>query len=292
MVTFVILHYMVKEETINCVKSVMALDGEKSIVIIDNNSPNNSGKLLKKMYINNNDIYVHINDDNVGFAKANNIGCKIAKAKFNPDFYIVMNNDIEIYQNDFIKNIYDIYEKNSFDVLGPDIYASTLKIHQNPKSLQTLTIHEAKRMKGIYEKRIKSKKKLYVKCFMKKIPFIKTIIHKYRRINKRVNYNEKRLNVQLHGACLIFSADFVKKRGNVFFQNTFFYFESEILSYECMLNGFVTLYHPQIKVLHHQNISTNTVYKNEIKKVMFMNQQNYNSICAFLKEYDKGDKNE
>ena len=49
MVTFVILHYMVKEETINCVKSVMALDGEKSIVIIDNNSQNNSGKLLKKM---------------------------------------------------------------------------------------------------------------------------------------------------------------------------------------------------------------------------------------------------
>ena len=47
------------------------------------------------------------------------------------------------------------------------------------------------------------------------------------------------------------------------------------------------MYDPSLKVLHHQNISTNITYKNILKKVRFMNEQNYNSINAFLKAYDK-----
>ena len=64
--------------------------------------------------------------------------------------------------------------------------------------------------------------------------------------------------------------------------NTFFYFETEILDYECEKKGYKRLYTPEIKVLHHQNVATNQVYSNLVEKTIFSNKCNFESTSYFL----------
>lgn len=286
MITFVILHYMAREETEGCIKSLDKLCGEKRIVIVDNASPNGSGVIISELYKKRNDITVVLNNENTGFAKGNNLGCQVAKERYNPDFYVVMNNDIEIPQADFLSKVEQIYQAEQFDVLGPDIFSTTGRVHQSPKTLKKTTIEDARRQLEIYKKKKKSKILVPYKCFLKRFSVLKRAVKIVEKKAKGIDYNKKYYNVPLHGACFIFSRKFIESRKEAFFNGTFFYYESEILDYECNLEKKRVIYDPSIVVLHHQNISTNAVFKNELKKVRFMNDQNYNSISAFLKQYD------
>ena len=75
MVSFVILHYMALEETIQCVESIRNnIDGDKKIVIVDNFSPNGTFKDLKVRYEKEPDVEVLETGSNLGFAKGNNFG--------------------------------------------------------------------------------------------------------------------------------------------------------------------------------------------------------------------------
>lgn len=287
MVCFIILHYMVIEETITCINSLKKIKGEKKIIIVDNNSTNGSGLDLKRRYCDDSEIDVILNSDNLGFAQGNNIGCEYAKNRYNPIYYVVMNNDVEIIQNDFINLIDKIWQREKFDVLSPDIYSTTNKIHQSPKSLENMTIERARIIKRQYQKKLNSKIIVPLRCYLKQIDIINHF-YKIKKIKKlKIDYSQKYYNVPLHGSCLIFHKSFVKKRREVFFPKTFFYFESEILDYECQKYGFKEVYDPLIKVYHHQNVSTNATFNTVLKKVRFMNQQNYNSISAFLNDFDK-----
>ncbi len=287
MVCFVILHYMVLEETQSCVANIKSLEGEKKIIIVDNASPNGSGKSLEEEYKGDSDIVVYLNEENAGFARGNNVGCKLAKQKFDPDFYVVMNNDVEIRQSDFISRVEGIYAEDEFDVLSPDIYSTTGEVHQSPKSLKNMTIERARKYRDDYAKKLKSRFIVPLRCYLKQIRVLKLFYNRKKSDSLHIDYEKKYYNVPLHGSCFVFSRKFMEARENAFFPGTFFYFESEILDYECQKFGFKEVYDPSLKVYHHQNVSTNTVYKDALKKVHFMNEQNYNSVKAFLDYYDK-----
>ena len=90
MICFVIMHYITINETINCVDSIIAnINCEKKIIIVDNNSPNNSGSTLKEKYRMQNQCIVIKSNHNSGFAIGNNIGYKYAKENFNPAFIVL-----------------------------------------------------------------------------------------------------------------------------------------------------------------------------------------------------------
>ena len=286
MVCFVILHYMVKEETLSCVENIRSLDGDKKIVIVDNASPNGSGAELAELYKDDPDIIVEVNGENSGFARGNNLGCEIACREFDPDFYIVMNNDVEIRQKDFIARIGEIWDREHYDVLSPDIFSTTGKIHQSPKSLDNMTIEKARRMQQVYSKKLKSRVIVPLRCFLKKNRALRLFYNRKKSSKLKIDYEKIYRNVPLHGSCFIFSRHFIESRKEAFFPGTFFYFESEILDFECQRNGLLELYDPSVKVYHHQNVSTNVAYQNALKKVRFMNEQNYASITAFLEKYD------
>ncbi len=84
------------------------------IIVVDNASSDNSVKVLKKQFPN---IAVIANKENLGFAKANNIGVKKAKGKF----LLFLNPDIEV-QNNTIGEIY------KFTTEYKDAGAATCKI--------------------------------------------------------------------------------------------------------------------------------------------------------------------
>ncbi|HEM5053539.1 TPA: glycosyltransferase, partial [Streptococcus suis] len=84
MICFIILHYMVKEETIKCVESILEREMDNiQIIIVDNLSPNNSGQELFEYYKGNDIVDVLLNDENAGFASGNNVGYSYTKEKYN-----------------------------------------------------------------------------------------------------------------------------------------------------------------------------------------------------------------
>lgn len=135
MTAFVILHYRAIDTTRSCVKSIRALAGDKHIVIVDNASPDGTGKQLAEEFAASPDVTVLLHDKNDGFARGNNVGVRWVCAHLDADFTVVLNNDVEIPQHDFIPQIARIYAQHPFDLLGPDIVSVFSGIHQSPKTL-------------------------------------------------------------------------------------------------------------------------------------------------------------
>lgn len=283
MICYIILHYMVLEETVNCVKSIVEKGTDNiKIIIVDNFSPNGSGKELAELYQGNELVDVLLHDENAGFARGNNVGYTYAKEKYNPDFMIIMNNDVEIVSDNFYGELVDCFEKEQFYVLSPDIYSTTYELHQSPKRLSHYTYDEVKKLNETFAKTKEPSLGLKVKCWIKSNDFLRTHVYQSRTKGKNIDFTKTYYNVPLHGSCIIVSKLFIEKEEFAFHPGTFFYYETEILDYICFKKGYKTMYNPKLKVLHHQNVSTNVVYNNMLKKTLFANKCNYESTTVFL----------
>ena len=149
---FVILHYRAIDSTVTCTECIKKLQGENHIVIVDNASPDDTGRRLQEKYRNDPDVTVLVNGENAGFARGNNLGVRWAWENLRPEFTVVLNNDVEIEQEDFSLRITEIDQEHPFDLLGPDIVSVFSGIHQSPKSLHRCTL-ESTRKKLEYVKR-------------------------------------------------------------------------------------------------------------------------------------------
>ena len=288
MFCYIILHYKVLEETISCVKSIKeANSNAKQIVIIDNFSNNGTGEKLQELYESDSEIDVLINNENAGFARGNNVAYQFAKEKYNPNFMVIMNNDIEIETEDFEKIVTDIYREEKFHLLGPDIFSTTYQLHQNPKRLTHYTYEEVKALNEKFKKGSQVSLALKIKCWLKASKFLRTAIYQNRRKKGSVDYRKQVENPILHGSFIVYSRDFIEKEEYAFNPNTFFYYETEILDYEAELKGYKRIYTPKIKVLHHQNVATNQVYTNLVEKTLFSNKCNFESTSYFLTLMEK-----
>ncbi len=275
---------MTQELTEKCVDDLLKKFSSYSIkiIIVDNASNNNSGKKLKEKYANNDIVKIILNNKNEGFARGNNIGFEYLKNNFDIDFMIIMNNDVFIKSDNFLELTRQIYAKYKYAVLGPDIYAPKLNAHQNPQEYELPTIESYKYWIKRYKKILW---KIRFKYLLEKISPIsnkKTTTDNVKNVNPKFE-NKIIKNCILHGACFIFSKDFIKKREYAFYPNTFLYFEEHILSLQCINENLPIIYSPEIKVEHLCHVSTEYTYGNGYKKdCMFLT----NSIKG-MKEYIK-----
>lgn len=274
MICYVILHYQAIEETETCVTTIKTnTTDDFRVIIVDNASPNGSGKILQDEYNADAGVTVILSKENSGFAKGNNLGYKKAK-KFNPDFVVVLNSDVEITQPDFCERLSGAYQNYGFDVLGPDIYSTKGNYHQNPQRETNYTLDELR----VAEKNLKFKDRLK---FLLKIKY--SILHKTAKQEIRKNdYKSIQIGKVLHGACYVFSKKFIEKHDNCFYPGTFMYYESYILHYLGMKEGMVFLYDPDVVVKHHEDASTNTTYNDQYKKSIFVNKCLLDSCRAFI----------
>lgn len=91
----VILNYKKYEETLECVDSILQQTYENyQIVIVENGSQNESLHILQSKYGKEDNITVLNSEQNVGFARGNNIGIKYAKEELKCDDIFVINSDI------------------------------------------------------------------------------------------------------------------------------------------------------------------------------------------------------
>lgn len=151
---FVILHYKNIKETIKCINSIQLYCDNYSMVIIDNASNDGTGDKLKKIYHGFNQIDVLILGTARGFSYANNTGIRYAKQKYNPDFFIICNNDIQFTKSDLFEKITKIYNETKFSVLGPDVYYVKMDEHQSPFRTCYMDLEETYFEIDYYQKRL------------------------------------------------------------------------------------------------------------------------------------------
>lgn len=270
-VSFVILHYLIYNDTKECILSILNNINydNYSVIVVDNGSPNNSWDMLKKDFLGNPSVVLLHSEKNLGFAKGNNLGYDYAKEKFNSKFIIVLNNDTIIEQKDFISQIYNIYDKSSFYILGPDIICRDGG-HQNPIRFMAMN-------KDAVKKLIKKYKKDYIRALFPDIKFLKnglkkiegTLLKKSAISSSNSENNKKADSIKLHGACLIFSELYIKASDFALYPETFMYMEEDILQYICVKNGYRMVYDPGIRIFHKEDASTDALLSSNTAKWRF-----------------------
>lgn len=283
-ICFLILHYMDGELTNKTIESVLNLNnfGNSQIVVVDNASPNGSGKLLKEKYMGMKEIHIILSESNVGFSAGNNIGFQYIKNNFISDFIIAINNDILFPQIDFIDKLNALYAEEPFWVAGPDVYVPhryyhSSPMHDHPVKDQEVRIFVAR---GEWEKRQLTKKfslyvfKIYLRdCFGENI-LIRSLIKIKRFIKgQEVNYIKRNEGIVLQGSCLIFDKRYCEKNNNLFLPLTFMYGEEMLLTLRCIKNNWEIRYFPELLVWHMCNGSSKLAklgYREYCKKRMII----------------------
>lgn len=185
-----------------------------SLIVVDNNSLKNDEEEKIKEYTS--DI-IKI-DNNLGFAKANNLGCKYAIEKYKPDFLAVINNDVFIEQKEFIDIIEKDYQKYHFDLLGPWIESRT------GESCNPFPVYKDKQE---VEKSIEKNKKLvdiYNNAFLYFLLNVYLCIkHFIKKPDVPTNSKTFKESVALHGCAIIFSKNIMKNM-MIYFTMKHFYF--------------------------------------------------------------------
>ena len=273
---YVILHYQSIEITKKCVDKLLMFSKNNPIIIVDNCSPNGSGKQLEKMYSKCINITVIINEENQGFAKGNNLGYQYIKRKYSLNYVVVMNNDIMIEDNDFAVIIEQFMEKNEVDVCGPDMV--TLKgNHQNPLQLKPYT-------SKYLQRRVRADK---IKVLLLRTRLFWKLYENYKKTNK-IPIRTKQPTVFdciLHGSCIIYGPEYIKREQNAFLPITYMYNEEAILYDYLVHKGYKTGYCSDVTILHMEGVSTSERIENKKKKVMFRFKNNIKSIEAQLEEF-------
>lgn len=276
MTGFVVLHYLAYEMTLQCTESLLGLAGEKHVVIVDNASPGGSGQRLAQHFAGKAEVTVLLSPQNEGFARGNNLGYCYLREHFSCEFVVVLNNDVLIPDTAFIGKVTSLYRETPFAVLGPDILNPGSGLHQNPAHLRGFTREEV-------QARLERYRKNLAHFAWRRIKWrIKQALFRPAPAPKETPWQEAAWDVVLHGACFVFSQDFIRVREYAFNPGTFLYFEEDILHYECLQQGLHLLYSPKVQVQHLEDVATNKAYRTNARKEKMKLQESVRSMEVLL----------
>ena len=281
--TFVILHYKTANDTIECINSINSLENDGNvvnIVVVDNASNNGSIEEIEKLYHNQNNVIILKSNENIGFARGNNMGYSYARNVLKSDYIAVLNNDITIECTNLIQMVKKTFEEKQFAVMGPDIISVASGTHQNPAC--TTTSDKRKLWYEIIKYRILfilSKLGLYC-AFQKKFGQGSSVDDNNFKESNNIGYME---NCQLHGAFLVFSPIYLKNEVFAFYPETFLYCEEAILYRHCVRKGYLLIYNSAIKVNHKEDSSTEHINKTSKSKREFVFKNLIKSHKVYLR---------
>jgi GT2 family glycosyltransferase len=118
-VTFVILNWNQANLTLDCLKSVFALDYPNfKVIIIDNGSKDNSPDVIRQCFPL---VKVIETGKNLGYSAGNNLGIKAA-LEDRADYIMLLNNDTEV-ERSMLSHLVEISETYpDVGIIGPTIY--------------------------------------------------------------------------------------------------------------------------------------------------------------------------
>lgn len=286
-IVFVILNYNTFQETKECILSIenrIDTDDYK-IIIVDNKSKDDSARQIAEFIKNRQNSILICNEENLGFARGNNVGIEYANKNYKPEFMVVLNSDTELIQNDLVKKLEIEYEKSRFALLGPLILNADGRCDNSPhfpptiehvqKELDTFRKEERIIRLGLY--RPYCGFRLIRNLIRNKV--LKTNIPQHRNME----FYKYQKQVVLQGCFLVFSYNAFEHIDG-FDSRTFLYYEEPILYLNLMKNNLVTVYDPEIVIYHKDGRATNSASYNSRDRLLFINQRYQDSATILLEE--------
>ena len=269
----VVLHYRAEELTKQCVSALLALElGEGdslAVAVVDNGSPDGSGARLQAFYEGETRVRVLLLPDNEGFARGNNAGFRYIREALDPDYILVLNNDVLLRQKDFLIRADVLLRDGVFGVLGPDIRNPESGRHQSPSHKDPPDEEETKALLARYE----AANRHFFAYWLRRKAKDGMKRHAGNKTGSRTGGPEifvdpkhpspllRAEDVVLHGACYVFARSFTEKMENAFHPGTFLYMEEDILALLCRRAGIRMLYDPSLWAEHLEDGATKTEYR-------------------------------
>jgi len=235
-VSIIILNWNGKEITSKCIDSLIGVtDYPKdkfNIILIDNNSKDGSVDFLEQKYGNMIDLIPM--ESNIGFINGNNYGIKIAINKYNSEYVLLLNNDMEIIEQNWLIKLIKTSMNNEIGVVGPKLKFPNGKIQWSARKigdntffliLQTLT---ARMNPGFGE-------------YETEAPYANFI--------GEVN--------TISGACMLIKSEVIKKIGMLDVSLYPMYHEDVEYSFRAWNAGYKVVYRGDVNVVHHESYSIN-----------------------------------
>lgn len=292
-IVFLILNYKTYWETEKCVQSIFLTIGEKNIfdktheiVIVENGSNNDSYDELLRIYRDIEGIHIIQSENNLGFAKGNNLGFKYAKDNLHPQFIAMINSDIVLTDSYFCEKLFNAYDQFNFAVAGPNVNTPNgEKLNPGHSSIKGLnevdiTIKEL-------EKRIKlCKLNLevpYILLCRLKEAFFQFFHHKGKNSDSNTTMLDTNDSYVLHGCFLIFSNIYISLFDGLY-DLTFLYFEETLLRMRCKRKNLKMYYLADISALHNESKTEKYIYNN-IKERHMTRYKNSLKSLIIVKQY-------
>lgn len=251
---FVIVNYNDYKTTYNLIKNIEDYSCVDEIVIVDNDSKDNSYEELLKLQ--NKKITILKNNSNKGYGSGINLGSRYLIDKYHKCNIIISNPDIVI-ENEQV--IFKLVKTLSLDVA---VVAPIIKEHVGYSKgwkQPTPWIDILSNIVCIHEK-VKQKYLLY----------------------PEEHYKNKIVDVDIVSGCFFLIRSDALKQINFFDENVFLYYEENILSTKLKQNNLKTVINTEVEVFHNHSVTIdkniNKINKYKIlKKSQMYFEKKYNS---------------
>lgn len=242
--------YHTTEKLLNNIKNYNCID---HILVVDNNSTDDSFSMLNKISIDN--LTVIKNKENKGYGAGINFGCKYAQSKFGDCYIIVSNPDVVIYSENDLKTLINTFDDETA------IVAPIIKEHEGfnrgwkvPTPVDDILLNLV----------------VIHKILRPKLLFYKDDIYKNNVVEVEA----------VSGCFFLINSNYLKKSG-YFDENIFLYYEENVISKKIQqikkkikINTTVEVFHNH-SVTIDKNINKINKYK-ELKKSQIYFQKYYN----------------
>lgn len=227
----IILNYNVRYFLEQCVLSVKnaTQNLRAEIIVVDNNSPDDSCQMLKERFP---DVILIENKENSGFPKGNNIGVNIASG----EYICILNPDTVVAEDTFEKILDFAKTKNDLGIVGCKLIDGTGNfLPESKRGIPTPFVAFTK-IFGLY--------KIFpgIKCFGKYYA-------------SHIKENETGKVAILVGAFMVMKKDLYQEVGG-FDERYFMYGEDIDLSFSALKKGKSNYYFHETTVLHYKGEST------------------------------------
>ena len=255
---FIIVNYNDYKTTYNLIQNIENYDVVDEIVIVDNDSKDDSYEKLLKL--RNNKITILKNSSNKGYGSGINLGSKYLIDKYKKCNIIISNPDIVIANEDVIV---DLVKTLSLDVA---VVAPVIKEHVG-----------------------------YSKGWKQPTPWLdilSNIVYLHKKVRNKYllykddYYNEPIVEVDIVSGCFFLIRSDVLKKINFFDENVFLYYEENILCSKLKENNLKTVINTGVEVFHNHSVTIdkniNKINKYKIlKKSQMYFEKNYNKANIF-----------
>lgn len=257
-ISVIIVNYKNYELTEQCVNSVIKTVKSKlnyEIIIIDNNSQNESFNYLKNKFKEYDFVEVIENNMNVGFGAANNLAASKATSKY----LLFLNPDV-VALDDSILSMYNrILEDGNIGLISCKLLNGDMSLQYSCRSL------------------IKFGEFLFSRTPMRHlIPSKKASAIEDNYLMKDYNHSSEKKVDWVMGSCMLLSKETFNEVGG-FSKEYFMYFEDVDLCYKINSINKEVLYYPEAQMIH--------LHKQESKKNI--NKLTFIHIASMLKFYKK-----